>query len=90
MAPGDGHSRHDFRPMGGAPLSGAEGLIEVEVGDRLRIGGVEGGRLVDVEERQGVVGRRLGWRGARRGEPRRRGGKTEVAQDCGDGEGIGE
>jgi hypothetical protein len=39
----------------GAPLSGAVGLIEVEVRDGVRIGGIEGGRLVEIEEWIGVI-----------------------------------
>jgi hypothetical protein len=78
MVPGGGFARHQVRPMGGAPLSGAEGLIEVEVGgDRLRIGGVEGGRLVEVEEEIGIIGRLFGGReragvsgGAEAGSPK--------------------
>jgi len=31
------------------------GLIEVELRDGIRIGGIEGGRLVEVEEGIGVV-----------------------------------
>jgi hypothetical protein len=57
--------------------SGAEGLIEVELRDRLRIGGIEGGRLVEIEEGIGVAGRtsrggeRAGLRGgAEVGSPR--------------------
>ena len=75
---------------GGAPPSGAEGLIEVEVRDGVRIGGIEGGRLVEVEERIGVVGRLVGRRRAGGGERWWGGGKAEVAEDTDDGEGVGE
>ena len=78
------------RVAGGASLSGAVGLIEVVVRNGVRLGGIEGGRLVEVEERIGVVRgifrrRRAGgsqwWCGC---------GKPEVAEDAGDGEWIRE
>ena len=48
--------------VGGAALSGVVGLIEVEVRDGLRLGGIEDGRLVEVEGRTGVeVESGLGW-----------------------------
>lgn len=37
--------------------SGAVGLIEVEVRDGVRIGGIEGGCLVEIEARIGVMRR---------------------------------
>jgi hypothetical protein len=45
----------------------APGLIEVEVRDRVRLGGIEGGRLVEVEEGIGVERRVGSGRGARGG-----------------------
>jgi hypothetical protein len=52
------------RAPGGATISGAEGLVGDEGRDRIRLGGIEDGRLVEVEERIGVVGRLVGRRGA--------------------------
>jgi hypothetical protein len=66
-----GHGPDAARP------SGAVGLIEVELGDRLGIGRVEGGRLVEVvgwerfHRSDGVgVERGCGLGGARAGETR--------------------
>ena len=46
--------RGPVRPYGRGTASGAVALIEVEVGDGLRLGRVVHGRLVDVEGRVGV------------------------------------
>jgi hypothetical protein len=56
------------------------------VRDGSRVGGIEGGRLVEVEERIGVVGRLFGWWRAGGGEWWWGGGKSDVAEDPGDGE----
>jgi hypothetical protein len=77
-------------PPGVAALSGGRGLIEAEVRHGLRIGGIEDGRPVEVEERIGVAGRLFGWWRAGGGEWWWGGGKFDVPEDPGDGEGIGE
>ena len=61
-------------------ISVGQGLIELEVGDRFRIRGIESGGLIEPE-----VG--LG-RGAGRGQERRPAGKIEVGEDGTNGNGI--
>jgi len=56
------------RAPGTALPSGAPGLIEIEVRDGIRLGGIEGGRLVEVEEGIGAGRRIASGRGARGGE----------------------
>ncbi len=75
---------------GGDPLSGAVGLIEIEVRGGVRFGGIEGGRLVEIEERIGVIRRIFRRRRTGGGQRWRGGGKSEVAEDAGHGEGIGQ
>jgi hypothetical protein len=56
------------------------------VRDRVRLGGIEGGRLVEVEEGIGVERWVASGRGARGGERWRGVGKVEMAEDADDGE----
>ncbi|MQA92327.1 MAG: hypothetical protein GEU90_19215 [Gemmatimonas sp.] len=69
-------------------LSGAASVIGVEFRDGVRIGGIEDGRLVEVEERNGVVGRLVGRWGAGGGERWRSVGKSDLTEDPGESEGV--
>src|SRR5690606_24534542 len=63
-------------------------LIEVEVRDGIRLGGIEGWRLVEVQERIGVIGRLGVRRGAGGAERWHGGGKSEMAEDAGHDQGV--
>jgi len=54
----------ETRICGRGAASGAVALNEVEVRDGLRLGGIEGGRLVDVEAVVGVEGEVVSGRSA--------------------------
>ena len=63
-------------------LSVGQGLIELNLGDRFRIRGIESGGLIEPE-----VG--LGW-GAGGTQERRQTGKIEVGENGANGNGIGD
>jgi len=92
---GSGAGRRWARRLGpdgadAAPPSGTRRLIEVELRDGVRVGGIKGGGLVEVVGGlaiQGEVG--LGW-SASRGEGGWMGGQVEVAEDGHDDRRIGE
>ena len=71
----EGHGR-------GRVLSVGQGLIELNLGDRFRIRGIESGGLIEPE-----VG--LGW-GAGGTQERRQTGKIEVGENGANGNGIGD
>jgi hypothetical protein len=73
-----------------APPSGAPGLVEIEVRDGFRLGGIEGGGLVEVEGGTGLEGRVTSWRRAGGGQRGRGVREPEVAKDAEHGEGVGE
>jgi hypothetical protein len=93
-----GQSRNSAGPgrsAGGRPWlaervdwGGGPGLA-IEVREGIRLGVIEGGRLVEVEEGIGVEGRHFSWRRAREGQRWRGGGKPEVAKNTNHGEKVG-